>query len=212
MSSRIKLTDAIGKLLSEDNRDKTLGEVGKDLSDYLVQIKEMVKNGDITYSVLMEEISKYIEKGKVPKPNTVAQLLLGCVEGDEWCPLDRVENEVFFYYDSESKKFVSISTEDTPKNEETHAVVFLTGEPKDIDMSSFQNLEEKGFEKLKIRFRDVSDSVYKELLIKDLEKYIKINEKRKNLDKTSIFMIISFLFIITIIIFYLKHSKPTVRS
>ncbi len=42
MSSKIKLTDAIGKLLSEDNRDKTLGEIGEDLSGYLVEIKDMV--------------------------------------------------------------------------------------------------------------------------------------------------------------------------
>ena len=130
MSSKIKVSDAIETLLSEDNRDKTVGEIGEDLTDYLVQIKDMMKNGEST-TILMEEISKYIEPGETPKPNTVAQFLVGCVEGDKWCPIIKTENEVSFYYDSEQKKFISISDDDTPRNSETHAIIFLTGNPKD---------------------------------------------------------------------------------
>lgn len=206
MSSKIKLTDAIGKLLSEDNRDKTLGEIGEDLSGYLVEIKDMVKSGDITYSVLMEEISKYIERGQIPKPNTVAQLLMGCGEGDEWCPLDESENEVSFYYDSEGKKFVSISEEDEPRNGDTYAVVFLTGNPKDLDISSFETLASRGFEKLKIKFKDVSDSVYKELEIGDLEKHIRRNTKSQPGDKISMFMSISFLLVVLLVVYYIRNS------
>jgi hypothetical protein len=206
MSSKIKLTDAIGKLLSENNRDKTLGEIGEDLSGYLVKIKDMVKSGEITYSVLMEEISKYIERGQIPKPNTVAQLLMGCGEGDEWCPLDESENEVSFYYDSEKNRFVSISEEDLPKNSDTCAVVFLTGNPKDLDISSFEGLAAKGFEKLKIKFKDVSDSIYKELEIGDLEKHIRLNTKSQPGDKISMFMSISFLLVVLIVVYYIRNS------
>lgn len=216
MSSKIKLTDAIGKLLSEDNRDKTLGEIGEDLSGYLVEIKDMVKSGEITYSVLMEEISRYIERGQTPKPNTVAQLLMGCGEGDEWCPLDESENEVSFYYDSEAKKFISISDEDSPRNLDTYAVVFLTGNPKDLDISSFESLASKGFEKLKIKFKDVSESVYKELEIGDLEKHIYRNTKSQTGDKISIFMSISFLLIVMVVVYYIRNSyvvpPPTGRE
>jgi len=207
MSSKIKLTDAVGKLLSSDNRDKTLGEVSEDLSGYLIQIKDMVKKGEITYNILMEEISKYVENGETPKPNTVAQLLLGCVEGDEWCPLDRTENEVPFYYDFEHKKFISISDKDNPVNDDTYAIIFLTGNPKDLDISSFEYLAEQGFEKLKIKFKDVSDSVYKELVIGDLERHIRKNTKREGNDKVALFMSISFLLIVLVIIFYIRNSS-----
>lgn len=206
MSSKIKLTDAIGKLLSEDNRDKTLGEIGEDLSDYLIEIKDMVKSGDITYNVLMEEISKYIGHGQIPKPNTVAQLLMGCGEEDVWCPLDESDNEVSFYYDSEGKRFVSISEENEPINSDTYAVVFLTGNPKDLDISSFESLASKGFEKLKIKFKNVSDSVYKELEIGDLEKHIRRNTKSQPGDKISMFMSISFLLVVLVVVYYIRNS------
>ena len=205
MSSKIKVSDAIETLLSEDNRDKTVGEIGEDLTDYLVQIKDMMKNGEST-GILMEEISKYIEPGETPKPNTVAQFLVGCVEGDKWCPLLKTENEVSFYYDSDRKKFISILEEDTPRNSETHAVVFLTGNPKDLDVGAFKSLAEKGFEKLKIKFKDVSDSVYKELVIGDLEKHIKKNTKREGSDKITVFMSISFLLVVLVVVFYIRNS------
>ena len=206
-STPVKFSDAIAKLLSEDNRDKTLGEVGEDLSDYLVQIKEMVEKGNITYSGLMEEVSKYIDKGEIPKPNTVSQLLMGCVVGDEWCPLDKKDNEISFIYDPVTHNMVSISDSSDPRNKDTYAVIFLTGDPRDVDLDSFKGLEEKGFEKVKIKFKDVSESVYRELVIGDLEKHIRRSNNVNKKNNINLFMSFSFLLIILLFILFTKNTS-----
>jgi hypothetical protein len=212
MQNDIKLSDAIARLLSQDNKDKSLGEIGEDLSEYLVQIKELVERKEITYGGLMEEIYKYIDKDEIIKPNSVSQLLLGCVEGDQWCFFNSKDSEISFFYDTEKQSFVSLSGKDTPDDKDTYAVLFLSGDPRNIDIESFKNLEEKGFQKVKIRFKSVSDSEYREISIQDLVQYIQKNEK-KNEQQTpnnNFFMTMSFLLVILAIVFYIG-KQPRVK-
>lgn len=204
----VKLSEAIAKLLSEDNKDKSLGEIGEDLSDYLIQIKEMVEKGDITYGGLIEEISKYIVQGEIPKPGSVSQLLLGCIEGEEFCPLNEEKEDVTFIYDTETQKFVSISSVDTPANRDVYAILYLTGDPREVDIDSFRDLETKGFEKIKIRHKSVSESSYREVSIENLERYIKLVNKTGEVTEHNLgtFMSICFLVIVLFILYFMKNG------
>jgi len=204
----VKLSEAIAKLLSEDNKDKSLGEIGEDLSDYLIQIKEMVEKGDITYGGLIEEISKYIVQGEIPKPGSVSQLLLGCIEGEEFCPLNEEKEDVTFIYDTETQKFVSISSVDTPANRDVYAILYLTGDPREVDIDSFRDLETKGFEKIKIRHKSVSESSYREVSIENLERYIKLVNKTGEVTEHNLgtFMSICFLVIVLFILYFMKSG------
>ncbi len=209
----VKFSEAIGALLSEDNKDKSLGEIGENLSDYLIQIKDLVESGKITYSGLTEEISKYMDSEEIPKPGSVSQLLLGCVEGEDWCPLHEKPADVSYFYDPEKQNFVSISGEDGPNSTESYAIIYLSGDPREIDIDSFKELEEKGFQKVKIRHRDISDALYKEIDITNLERYIssisREGDKENNINGI---MSVSFLIIILIILYYMKNTHSGVRS
>jgi hypothetical protein len=205
----IKLSEALAQLLSDDNKDKSLGEIGEDLSDYLVQIKEMVEKGDITYSGLTEEISKYLDRKENPKPGSVSQLLLGCVDGDDWCPLNEKDNDVPFFYDEEKGKFLPVTDDLHPKNKDTYAILYMNGDPREVDLHSFKDIGEKGFRRVKIRHKDVSDSVYREMDITNLEKYIRklTPIKTNSQDQLNTFMSVSFLILILFIIYYLTKRR-----
>ena len=41
----VKLSEAISKLLSEENKNKSLGELDDELSEYMVEIKELSESG-----------------------------------------------------------------------------------------------------------------------------------------------------------------------
>ena len=207
---KIKLSEAISQLLSTDNRDKSLGEIGEDLSDYLIQIKDMVENGEITYSGLTEEISKYFGDGENPKPGTVSQLLLGCVDGEGICALTEKASDVSFFYDQEQGRFVSIDEKDSPSNRDTCAVLYMNGDPREVDLHSFKEIGEKGFEKVKIRHKDVSESIYKEINISNLKKYIKRLTPRPETtydEKINTFMSVCFLVLVLCIIYFVRNQN-----
>ena len=213
MNRGVKLSEAVGKLLSVENKDKSLGEIGDELSGFLIEIKEMVDAGKITYNGLTQEISKYMDSSEVPKPGSVSQLLLGCIEGEDWCPLREKENDVSFFYDPDTQRFVPVSGSESTKG--NCAVIYLSGDPRDIDVDSLKELEDKGFQKMKIRYRGIADSIYKEIDITNLQKYISrlsrhtiIEESEGN--KFNTFMSIVFLVVILIILYYMKnHRVPT---
>lgn len=215
MNRSVKLSEAVGRLLSDENRDKSLGEIGDDLSDYLVQIQHMVNEGKITYNGLTQEISKYLDGSDAPKPGSISQLLLGCVEGEDWCPMSGKVEGVSFFYDPDSQRFVPISIVPQKISPRDYAIIFLSGDPRDVDIDSLKELEAKGFQKVKIRYRETSEAFYKEIDISNLEKYITrlskksiINENEET--KINTFMSISFLIIILIIIYYMKNNRvPT---
>jgi hypothetical protein len=215
MNREVKLSEAVGRLLSDENKDKSLGEIGDDLSNYLVQIKDLVDSGKVTYNGLTQEISKYLNGNEVPKPGSVSQLLLGCVEGEDWCPVTEKEEDVSFFYDPDSKKFIPISSIPSLISVRNYAIIYISGDPREIDIDSLQELEVKGFQKMKIRYRGIADSVYTEINISNLEKHIaglsKRNISNESVDtKINTFMSISFLVIILVIIFYMKnHHVPS---
>ena len=64
----VKLSDAVSKLLDEDNKDKSLGEVSEELNAYLIEIKELVESNEINYDTLKDEIRKHIQTKESIKP------------------------------------------------------------------------------------------------------------------------------------------------
>jgi len=201
----INISEAVAKILSEDNKTKGLAEVNDELSGYLKDIKKLVEEGKITYGGLKEEISKYITKENMPKPGSVSQLLLGCMEEEEgWCPLTKEEtsSEVSFIYDNETQRFVSLVEEEGDEKNKT-ATIYLSGDPREIDIDALSELEKIGFKKAKIKHRDVSETTYKELNIRNLEKYIVSKTSSKDIGSNN-FMALSFLVVLLLIIYYLK--------
>ena len=169
----IRLSDAVSKLLSETNKDKTIGEVSEELSDYIVEIKELVDSGSITYEDLKKEISKNLKTDSKILPGSVSQLLIGCVNEQGSCPLRQEEPEnVPFVYDTVSDKIVPLSKIDTPVTDNTYAVLYITGNPDKINIDSLGELEKKGFRKLIIEYKNISSTEYKKINIENLRKYI----------------------------------------
>ena len=62
----VKLSDAVARLLNEDNKNKTLGEVSRELNEYLIEIKELVESNEISYDTLKDEIKN--PKGIILNP------------------------------------------------------------------------------------------------------------------------------------------------
>ena len=199
----VSLSEAVSRLLSENNKNKSLGELSEDLNSYLIEIKELVDSGGISFEQLREEISKHINLEEPNLPGSIKQLLIGCIGGEEGsCPVKSEEPEnVPFAYDSNLKKIVPLSKYVKPITGDTYAVLYLTGNPLNIDVSSLKELEEAGFKKLKIEYKEISNADYKTINIENLKKYI--YEKPEG-DKFNGYMILTLLFAIFLLIYIIK--------
>jgi len=169
----INLSEAINKLLSVENKDKSFGEVSEELNEYVVNIKEAVESGDLTYETLQKEISKHLQDGDKTIPGSLAQLLIGCVGDKAACPLNSNKaQDIPFVYDNKYNKIFPLSKQEKPYSENNYAVLYFTGQPKNLNINSLKYLEEIGFNKLKIEYKNISNSKYKTIYIENLKKYI----------------------------------------
>ena len=197
-----KLTDAVGKLLTEENKDKSIGEISKELNEYLIEIKDLVESNEISYDVLKDEIRKHMDFDKSVKPGSVAQLLIGCVQGES-CPLHKEPaQDVSFIYDNKQHKVVPLTKYSNPISEESYCILYINGDPNEIKVEALRKLEEFGFDKIKIRHKRSSERKYRTLDIKNIDNYI----KQGNLDfsKKGLLLISTILFIFLSIYLYKK--------
>jgi len=173
MDNTITLEHAVSKLLSEENKDKSLGEVSKELNDYIITIKELVEEGEITYETLQKELAKHINEEDNTFPGSLAQLLIGCVSENGSCPLKILKgHDIPFAYDNKLKKLVPLSKDNKPPNDYSYAVIYLTGQPDNLDTDIFLYLKKQGFDKVKIEYKNISSANYKTIYIENLKKYI----------------------------------------
>ena len=193
----VKLSDAVAKLLSEENKDRSLGEVSELLNEYIIEIKELVDSGGITYDELRNEIYKHIDVDNGIIPGSVSQLLIGCMGDSESCPLkSEMPEDVPFAYDINLKKIIPMSKSTTPITENTYAILYITGDPRRISIDSLKELEHRGFKKLRIEYKEISSINYKKINIDNLEKYIFRQPEKTSFNPLVVLGFIALLFFI----------------
>ena len=162
----------VGRLLSEENKDKLLGEISEDLEQYIADIKNMVDSGTITYDKLREEISNNLNITEDQRPGSVAQMLLGCID-EESCPMRQEEVlDIPYFYDKEQKKIIPMTKISNSFTSDSYAVIYITGNPSDIGIDALRDLEENGFTKIKIMYKKSTKSKYKTFNIDNLNLYM----------------------------------------
>ena len=191
----IKLDDAISELLSERNRDKSLGEISERLNDYIVEIKHLVDTRNLTYEQLREEILKHMNSIDDARPGSLAQILVGCIKGEESCPMKKedIENVSFIYQDED---LIPLTKTFLPFTDESYAIIYINGDPGEIDIESLRELEGNGFKKMKIKHRESLNLKYETLEIENLKRYIYSRPEKASFGK-----IIAILSILAIIVF-----------
>lgn len=196
----VNLSDAVAKLLTEDNKDKNLGEVSKELNTYLIEIKNLVETNEISYDQLKSEIQKHVDQGEDIKPGSVAQLLMGCVNENE-CPLQKEQAmDISFIYDYRSNKILPLTNITSPVSEESYCVIYINGSLESVKLEPLMELEKKGFKKIKIKHKKPSESVYKTMDVTSIQQAI-------NMEKgfsTGSLLIAFFLVILVLIYMYRK--------
>lgn len=195
----INFSEAISKLLSEENKDKSFGEVSDELNDYIVSIKEAVELGEITYEKLQSEISKHLQSGDKTVPGSLAQLLIGCIGDKGTCLLDgNKSQDIPFVYDNKYNKIFPLSKQVHPDGDNNYAVLYFTGQPKNLNIDSLKYLEQAGFSKLKIEYKNSNNSKYKTIYVENLKKYIYSTPEKGD---ENLFYLLGIMFIL--LMFYL---------
>jgi vacuolar-type H+-ATPase subunit I/STV1 len=195
----VKLSDAVAKLLTDDNKDKNLGEVSQELNSYLIEIKELVESNEISYNKLRQEIQKHIDIGKNVRPGSVAQLLVGCVNEKE-CPLQKEKAvDISFIYDHKLDKIVPLTNITSPVSEDSYCVIYINGDPSSIKPEALLELEKMGFKRIKVRHKKPNASKYQTIDIADIQTMINENQ---GLTTRGTFIIAIFIVILVLLYLY----------
>lgn len=168
--NNVELNNLLSELLSVENRDKTLGELDQALNSKLSELKKMIDIGIIDYRELQKDISKFIDIHEQSVPGSISQLLKGCLSSSGSCPINRDTN-ISYTYDTASNTLIPLNQEVQIQNNAC-AIIYLIGEPSDIDVKSLQELKDKGFNKLKIKYKDLTMSNYDTFEINDLNDHL----------------------------------------
>ena len=197
----VKLSDAVAKLLTDENKDKNLGEVSEELNRYLIEIKDLVESNEISYDKLRDEIQKHMDIGENTAPGSVAQLLMGCVNETE-CPLQKEQAvDISFVYDHKLDKIIPLTNVTGPVTEESYCIIYINGDPESIKIEALLELERMGFHKIKIKHKKPNDSVYKVIDIGDIQ-----NAINKNQNISSKGSIIIAIFLVMLLLLYLYRN------
>ena len=197
----VKLSDAVAKLLTEDNKDKNLGEVSEELNSYLIEIKELVETNEISYDELRDEIQKHVDVGQNIRPGSVAQLLMGCVNESE-CPLQKEKAvDISYIYDHKLNKILPLTNINSPVSDDSYCVIYINGDPSSIKVEALLELEKRGFKKIKIKHKKPNQPQYKVIDIGDIQNMI--NQNQKFSSKGTLIVAI---FIVMLILLYLYNK------
>lgn len=198
-----KLTDSVAQLLSNENKNKSLGEVSQELNDCLIEIKELIESNEISYDSLKDEIKKHIELSDGLKPGSIGQLLIGCMEGSECAMSKETAEDISFVYDTKSNIIIPLTRINNPISKDSYCILYINGNPSDININAFKDLEKTGFSKIKIRHKNINETSYKTLDIEDINKHI--NTSKQDFSKNGI--MITGTLLILILLFYLYSKK-----
>lgn len=200
----VTLSKAVSELLSNKNRDKSLGEASEELNNYIIKIKELVDEGDVTLEDLREEITRHLKNNKEIVPNSLAQLLIGCVGDTEACLMKAEKpDDVPFLYNHQISKLQPLSKINSPLTSDTVAVVYVTGNPDKINLEALKFLEDSGFKKLRIEYKDIKSSNYKVINIDNLKRYIYSKPNDKDIFQS--IMIVGFLLLIIFFLYKIQN-------
>lgn len=194
------LSGAISEILSQDNRDKILGESSEKLHNYMIKIKNLIDTGEMSLNELRDEINKNLKNKTDIIPNSLAQILIGCVGDENTCALKTEKPEdVAFFYNFKTKKLQSLSENTSPLTKDSVAVLYITDSVEKIDLDSLQFLDNQGFEKLRIEYKDVKSSSYKVINIDNLKRYIYFKPGENDIYKSLV--ILGFLLLIIFMLY-----------
>lgn len=196
---------AVKELLSSDNKNKSLGEVSDDLNQYIIDLKDLVDQKEIDLDDLKFEIAKYLKKDEKILPGSLAQLLIGCIGEEDACALKEEHPEdVPFAYNHEKGVLLPLSHFKTPITDNTYAVLYINGDPRKINLDSLKNLEEKGFKKIKIHYKNIDSANYKVVNIDNLRKYIHTHSRDGIFQDL---VIMGFILFLILIIYKISYQK-----
>ena len=195
----VKLSDAVAKLLTEDNKDKNLGEVSEELNRYLIEIKDLVESKEISYDKLRKEIQKHINVRENVRPGSVAQLLVGCVRENE-CPLQKEKAmDISFIYDHKLDKLVPLTSISSPVTDNSYCIIYINGDPNNIKVEALLEIEKMGFKKIKVKHKKTNASKYSTIDINDIQTMINENQ---SLTKRGTFIVAIFVVILLLLYIY----------
>ena len=161
----------IQELLSNQNKNKLLGEISKEMEQQIFDIKTLVDSGIISHETLKYEITNNLKDDSII-PGTVAQMLIGCID-EKSCPMQEEELlDIPYYYDSINGSLIPLSRITGAITTKSYAVVYMTGSPSDLNYKIFSNLKEDGFNRAKIMYKKSSTAPYKEFIIDDIGFYM----------------------------------------
>lgn len=200
---KTSLSKAVSEILSPSNKNLSLGEASEKLNSYIIEIKELVDSGDISLDDLRDEITKNLNNTEKIIPNSLAQLLVGCVGEKESCPLKQEKGEdVPFMYDSKNDVISPLSKHVLPLTSDSVAVLYLTDHPKKINLNIFKYLENKGFKKLRIEYKDTNSANYKVIDIDNLKRYIHSKPSEKDIYQSLV--ILGFILVLIFILYKMQ--------
>lgn len=204
---KFTLSAAIKELLSSDNKNKSLGEVSDDLNQYIIIIKDLVDQKEVNLEDLKFEIAKYLRKDDKVLPGSLAQLLVGCISSEDACPLKEEHPEdVPFAYNHEKGVLVPLSYFKRPITDNTYAVLYINGDPQKINLDSLKKLEEDGFRKIKIHYKNVDSANYTVFNVDNLKKYIHTHSRDGIFQDL---MILGFIVFLILIIYKMNKINNT---
>ena len=130
-------------------------------------------------------------------PGSLAQLLIGCTGDKGACPMSaNKQADIPFVYDNKYNKIFPLTKQQDNDNENTYAVLYFTGQPKNLNIDSLKFLEKAGFNKLKIEYKNINNNKYKTIYIENLKRYI-YSQPEKNDDN-----VIYLIWLILLVIFF----------
>ncbi len=191
-----ELNNLLEELLSEENRDKTLGELDDELSVKLSDLKKLIDMEIIDYRDLRKEIAKHIDMDEQSVPGSISQLLKGCLSSSGSCPINR-DIDISYTYDVDSDTLIQLNNIENEKSSSS-AVIYMVGDPEDISKKTLFEIKKRGINKLKIKFKDLTMANYDTHVIEDLDDHLDEND-----NITSIFIIS----IIVLIFGYILYRK-----
>lgn len=181
----------IQELLSNNNKDKLLGEISREMEQQIFEIKSLIDSGVITHETLKYEISNNITDDKII-PGTVAQMLIGCID-EKSCPMKEEQIlDIPYYYDSINESLIPLSRITEAITTKSYAVIYMTGYPQDLNYTIFLKLKEDGFNRAKIMHKKSSTAPYKEFIIDD---FIFYTNPANDYVLTILFMCLACMFI-----------------
>lgn len=208
LDKSVKLSDAIAKLLLPENKNKCLGDLNDELTDYIREIKELSDEKSINFSKLKNEISKHIDINSENVPGSISNLLISCIGEEDSCPITKTTEgtDVPFMYNESTEEIVPLSTIKNSIDENSYAILYFNGNVADIDRDIFEKFEEKGFKKIKINYKPPGKLNYTTINIENIKLYLLNKPERIKKNNLNIYIfLIAILFLSLILTKHLKR-------